>query len=160
MTAPRLALWIHERTLRRSEREAVVGDLLEEFGALAERDERAARRFIWRQTLRSLAPNLRRRFRAATPDENAQSRKGARAMNGLMTDLRFALRLIRREPLITGIGFCSLAAGLALTTLLFTLANAVLFRPLPVRAPSELVVPRCRGRAASCTTSPTPTTPR
>jgi predicted permease len=140
MTAPRLALWIHERTLRRSEREAVVGDLLEEFGALAERDERAARRFIWRQTLRSLAPNLRRRFRAATPDENAQSRKGARAMNGLMTDLRFALRLIRREPLITGIGFCSLAAGLALTTLLFTLANAVLFRPLPVRAPSELVV--------------------
>ena len=61
-------------------------------------------------------------------------------MNGVMTDLRFALRLIRREPLISGIAFFSLAAGLALSTLLFTLANAVLFRPLSLRSPSELVV--------------------
>ena len=140
MKPPRLALWIHERSVRRSERDLIIGDLLEEFSVLAERDHVRARRWIWQQTLRSLAPNLRRRFQAASPHEHVNSPERTRPMNGLMTDVRFALRLIRREPLITAIAFSSLAAGLALNMLLLTLANAVLWRPLPVKAPSELAV--------------------
>ena len=140
MKPPRLALWIHERSLRRSERDVVIGDLLEEFSARAERDLPQARQWIWQQTVRSLAPNLRRRFRAVAPGDHADRSQRRHPMNGFMTDLRFALRLIRREPLVTGVAFLSLAAGLALNTLLFTLANAVLFRPLPVESPSELVV--------------------
>jgi predicted permease len=126
--------------LRRSERDAVIGDVLEEFSARAEGDLRQARRWIWQQTLRSLAPNLRRRFRRAVPADHADRTQRRHPMNGFMTDLRFALRLIRREPLASGVAFLSLAAGLALNTVLFTLANAVLFRPLPVDLPAELAV--------------------
>ena len=140
MKPPRLALWIHERSLRGSERDTVIGDLLEEFGARAEHDLPGARRWIWQQTLASLAPNLRRRLRPAAPGEHADRPQRRHPMNGFTTDLRFALRLIRREPLATGVAFLSLAVGLALNTLLFTLANAVLFRPLPVDSPSELAV--------------------
>ena len=140
MKLPRLALWIHERSLRRSERDVVIGDLLEEFSARAARDRRHARQWIWQQTLRSLAPNLRRRFRASSYGERADRPQRRHPMDGFTTDLRFALRLIRREPLVTGAAFLSLAAGLALNTLLFTLANAVLLRPLPVESPSELAV--------------------
>jgi predicted permease len=133
-------VWLHERSLRHSERDAVIGDVLEEFSARAERDLRQARRWIWQQTLRSLAPNLRRRLRPAAPGDRTDRPPRRFPMNGFMTDLRFALRLIRREPVATGVAFLSLAAGLALNTVLFSLANAVLFRPLPVASPSELAV--------------------
>ena len=55
-------------------------------------------------------------------------------MNGLVTDLRFALRLARKSPLAYLAGFLSLAVALGLNLLLITIANAVLVRPLPVRA--------------------------
>jgi len=61
-------------------------------------------------------------------------------LNGLATDLRFALRLLKRQPLMTFVGFVSLSAGIGLNVLMLTLADAALFRPLPLRAPHRLVV--------------------
>jgi predicted permease len=136
---PRLALWLHERAVDPSEREAVVGDLLEEFDARVASDPVHARRWFWRQTLRSMPFHLRRRWdRSHLPQPRPL--EGARPMNGLATDIRFALRLLRHDMLIASVAFVSLAAGLALNILLFTIANAVLIRPLAVRSPSELVV--------------------
>ena len=45
---PRLALWLHERAVDPSEREAVVGDLLEEFEVRVGKDPLQARRWFWR----------------------------------------------------------------------------------------------------------------
>ena len=137
---PRIALWLHEQSLAADDREAVVGDLVEEFAARAAHDPWAARLWVWTQTCRSLATNLRRRLvhrrSMAVPD----SPRGARMLNGLSTDLRFALRLLRRQPLMSFVALLSLTAGLGLNILLVTLADAALVRALPLRDPGRLVV--------------------
>ena len=137
MMPPRLALWLLERSLLPAEREPVAGDLIEEFRNRAALNPGRARRWFWSQTLRSLSPNIQRRRRQAALERHT-GRKGRSSMSGVLTDLRFALRLTRRSPLISIVGFLSLGVALALNVVLFTLANAVLFRSLPVRAPAEL----------------------
>ena len=139
MTPPRVALWLLTRSLHPDDREAVIGDVLEEFAARVSADPRHARRWIWTQTRQSIWPNLVRRASM----RNARSEPaagGARAMNGFVTDLRFALRQMGRQPLTTVVALLSLTAGLALNLLLFTIANGVLFRPLPLRDPSRLAL--------------------
>jgi putative ABC transport system permease protein len=139
MTPPRLALWLLTRSLDVGDREAVLGDVLEEFQALSAVDRREARRWIWRQTRRSIWPNLVRRTRTRrVPAEPAAG--GARAMDGFVTDLRFALRQMRRQPLTAVVGLLSLVAGLGLNLLLFTIANGILFRPLPLHQPNQLAL--------------------
>jgi macrolide transport system ATP-binding/permease protein len=138
--ASRFALWLHERTLRRDEREAVIGDLVEELEWRSARDPRGAAWWIWAQTCRSCIPNLRRRVstdRMPLADEPARRDP---VLHGLATDLRFSVRLLLRQPLATLVGFVSLAAGLGLNILLLTLADAALFRPLPLRDPGRLMV--------------------
>jgi predicted permease len=133
---PRAALWLHQRTLAAEEREPIIGDLLEEFSARAERDPRAARRWVWVQTCRSIVPNLRRRVSTHRPA--AVPADGAPIMPGLGTDFRFSLRLMRRQPLPTLVALVSLGAGIGLNVLLLALADAALFRPLPLRDPTRL----------------------
>ncbi len=95
---PRVALWLHAQSLASEEREAVVGDLVEEFCSRAAHDPRAARLWVWAQTGRSLVPNLRRRLRNRRSRAVPEPPHGARMLNGLSTDLRFALRLLKRQP--------------------------------------------------------------
>ncbi len=137
---PRLAVWLHERSLGREDREAVIGDLLEGFASRAIRDPRLARQWVWLQTLRSLAPNLHRRWFVQRPAASEPLPQGGRIVNGLSTDLRFALRLFRRQPLTSIVAFVSLTAALTLNVLLATLADAALLRQLPLRSPGELVL--------------------
>ena len=56
-----------------------------------------------------------------------------------MHDLRYALRWLRRTPGFTLAAIASFAIGIGFNTALFSVVDAVLFRPLPVRAPDELV---------------------
>jgi putative ABC transport system permease protein len=56
-----------------------------------------------------------------------------------MLTLRDAFRSLRATPLLTGAVMVSLALGIGATTALFTLLNSLLLKPLPVRAPYELV---------------------
>ncbi len=137
---PRVALWLHAQSLASDEREAVVGDLVEEFFSRAADDPRAARLWVWAQTGRSLVPNLRRRLLNRRSRAVPKPPHGARMLNGLSTDLRFALRLLKRQPLMSLVAFLSLTAGLALNILLVTIADAALARALPVRDPGRLVV--------------------
>lgn len=53
--------------------------------------------------------------------------------------LRSALRTMRREPVFVVSTVTTLALGIAATTAVFSLANAILWRSLPVREPSRLV---------------------
>jgi len=56
-----------------------------------------------------------------------------------LTDIRFALRWLRRSPVFTLVAVASFAIGIGFNTALFTVVDAVLFRPLPVRDPGRLV---------------------
>ncbi|HUF22666.1 MAG TPA: ADOP family duplicated permease [Vicinamibacterales bacterium] len=141
---PRLALWIVERATPARDRDAVVGDLIEGFHHAARSDARAARRWCRRQAVRSLVPGLRRRYRdaagvAAAP-QAPHAPQGRVSMISFVNDLRFGFRLLRHQPLMAGAGMLSLAVGLGLNVLLFTLANAILLRPLPLDGADRLVM--------------------
>jgi predicted permease len=63
-----------------------------------------------------------------------------RPVTGLAQDVRFALRLLRKSPVLSAVAVASLALGIGATTAVFSLADALLLRPLPaVEAPEELV---------------------
>ena len=137
-TPSRLALWAIEHATPARDRDAVVGDVIEDFHHLAERDAAHARRWLRRQARRSLVPGLRRRLGGPPPPQHP---KGRISVHSFLTDLRFGLRLVRRQPMMTLAGILSLAVGLGLNVLLFTLANAVLFKPLPLAGADRLVAP-------------------
>jgi len=53
-------------------------------------------------------------------------------LENLIADVRFALRWLRRSPAFTLIAAASLAIGIGFNTALFTIVDALVFRPLPV----------------------------
>jgi putative ABC transport system permease protein len=57
----------------------------------------------------------------------------------LRQDLVYAFRTLRRSPGYTAVVLLTLGVGIALNTLVFSVMNPFLFRPLPYSAPEELV---------------------
>jgi predicted permease len=122
---PRLARWILERLTASADRDAVLGDLCEEFEYRVARSRGRARLWFRAQVLRSLPSVLRRRWRSS--------------MDALWQDLRFSWRLARHRPIVSLVAISSLIVGMSLVLVVFSLLNAIVFRPLPVQSPGELV---------------------
>ena len=60
-------------------------------------------------------------------------------MSTLLQDLTFGVRLLLRSPALTTVAALSLALGIGANTTIFTIVNAVLLNPLPVKESSRLV---------------------
>jgi macrolide transport system ATP-binding/permease protein len=60
-------------------------------------------------------------------------------VESFFSDIRFALRWLVKSPAFTAVAVASLAIGIGFNTTLFTVADALLFKPLPVSSPDRLV---------------------
>jgi predicted permease len=89
------------------------------------------------------APDARRRALAAFGGlepikEQARDARGTRWVEDLLRDLRYALRMMRRQPGFTLAAVVSLALGIGANAAVFSVADALLLRSLPVERPEEL----------------------
>ena len=71
--------------------------------------------------------------------EQLREARGFRAIDELGRDLRHAFRMLSRSPGFTAIAALSLALGIGANSALFSLHDAILLRPLPVRDPGSVV---------------------
>jgi MacB-like periplasmic core domain/FtsX-like permease family len=58
----------------------------------------------------------------------------------MLNDLRFAFRLLLKNPAFTAVAIVAIALGIGANTAVLSLVNALLIRPLPYRAPGRIVL--------------------
>ena len=102
-----------------------------------------------RDLVRSGVPAAEARRRARVHFGSVEGAKdGCRQTRGLrladeaghvMTNIRLALRMLLKTPVVTGVAVLSLALGIGSNTAIFSLYSQLVLRPLPVADPDGLV---------------------
>ncbi|MCW5983545.1 MAG: ABC transporter permease [Bryobacteraceae bacterium] len=72
--------------------------------------------------------------------ERYRDEQGFPMLENLVGDARYGIRALLRSPGFLLVAVISLALGIGANTTIFTVANAVLHRPLPFKDPDKLVV--------------------
>jgi len=76
----------------------------------------------------------------AQVNENCRDIRRWRLLDELRDDLRFAVRLARRTPVLTATTLLALGIGIGASSTIFAVVNGVLLKPLPYSEPDRLVM--------------------
>lgn len=71
--------------------------------------------------------------------EMCRDARGTRWVEDLWHDLRYALRTLAKNPGFTAVALLTLTLGIGVTTVMFTVINGVLLKPLPYMQPEKLL---------------------
>ena len=61
-------------------------------------------------------------------------------METLLQDLSYGVRMLRKSPMVTLVAVISLAVGIGANTVIFSVVNAILLKPLPFHDPERIVL--------------------
>jgi hypothetical protein len=75
-------------------------------------------------------------------EQTKEAVRDARAtlVDSIRQDVTFALRLMRRSPVVTMVAVMSLALAIGANTAIFSVLDSLILRPLPVREPQRLML--------------------
>lgn len=121
---------------------AILGDLEEEFRIRAARSLRAAQFWYVREALGiaiRYARKGRKYDRRRLASDRQDSGRWGGMMDGLVMNVRYAIRRLVRSPLFTTVAIVSLGLGIGANTAMFSLVNAAIIRDVPYERPEELV---------------------
>ncbi len=77
---------------------------------------------------------------AALIEERGRDAWGWRWAEDLLTDLRYGVRQLARQPLVAASCVATLGLGIGANAAVFSVVDAVLLRPLPFKDPARLVL--------------------
>lgn len=83
--------------------------------------------------------------------ESCRDTRGTRWLEDMAHDLRYALRGLRQRPAFTAVAIGTLALGIGATTVMFTLVDGILLKPLPYPDPGRLLT--IHGQSANWNTA-------
>jgi putative ABC transport system permease protein len=84
--------------------------------------------------------HVRRNFGGIEPaKEQCRDARGVGAIETLIHDVRYAARVLRRQPAFAAVAVLTLALGIGANAAVFSLVDGILLAPLPYAAPAELV---------------------
>jgi predicted permease len=71
--------------------------------------------------------------------EQCRDARGTRWLEDFLQDVNHAVRTLSKQPGFAAVALLTLALGIGVTTVMFTLVNGVLLKPLPYPQPNQLV---------------------
>jgi putative ABC transport system permease protein len=86
-----------------------------------------------------------RRGSVAQAMDALRDQRGLPWIDDFAHDMRHAARLLRRTPVFSGVAVLSLALGIGANSAIFSLADVLLLRPLPVSDPASILTVNTEG---------------